>query len=534
MVNLAMTVQDVDLASVGLDDEGIVYHNFPAPVLVEHAIRQGEGELGEAGTFVTQTGKHTGRSPRDKFLVEQDSSKEEIWWGQVNQPLSEAHFESLYRRMQDYYRGRDAYVLDAAAAADPQHRMRIRVVTDHAWYSLFSGHIFIKATSQELEAPSPEFTILHAADLHAVPEEDGTNSEAFIVLNLERRLALIGGTRYAGEIKKTIFTVLNYVLPTKGVMSMHCSANVGSAQDVALFFGLSGTGKTTLSSDTDRGLIGDDEHGWGDHGVFNIEGGCYAKMIRLREEQEPVIWHAVHQFGAVLENVILDPETRTPRFDDDRLTENTRGAYPITNVANHVPGGRAGHPKNIFFLAADAFGSLPPISKLTPDQAMYYFLSGYTSKLAGTEKGVGSEPQATFSTCFAAPFLPLHPSVYAKLLREKIAAHGTHVWLLNTGWTGGGYGVGHRIELKHTRAMVHAALDGELDQANWRTDPIFGLSVPVSCPNVPEEVLNPRRNWADASAYDEQAKALARRFRENFEMYRSDVPDSVYRAGPKA
>jgi phosphoenolpyruvate carboxykinase (ATP) len=512
---------------------GTEYHNLSIPELVEHVIRRKEGTLGPAGTVMVTTGAHTGRSPKDKFVVQQPPSQDDIWWGSTNQPMSQAHFDGLYDKMKSHFDGSEAYVLDAAAAADPDYRLPVRVITSGAWHSLFSHHIFRRLSESELEDHQPEFTIIQSAQVEAEPEKDGTNTGAFIVLNFEREMAIIGGTLYAGEIKKTIFTVLNYLLPKRGVMTMHCSANQGDDGDVTLFFGLSGTGKTTLSSDLERGLIGDDEHAWGDQGVFNIEGGCYAKMIRLEESAEPVIWHAAHSFGAVMENVVFDPQTREIDFEDDSLTENTRGAYPIECVTNYVPGGMGGHPRNIFFLAADAFGVLPPISRLDPDQAMYYFLSGYTAKLAGTEKGVGSEPQATFSTCFAAPFLPLKPSVYAQLLKEKIKQHGTNVWLLNTGWTGGPYGVGHRIALEHTRAMVRAALRGRLDSRVFHADPVFGLAVPESCPGVPTEVLDPRGTWDDPVAYDKQAKDLASRFRESFERFADQVPDSVRQSGPE-
>jgi phosphoenolpyruvate carboxykinase (ATP) len=510
------------------------HRNLSVPELVERVVRLEEGLLGPEGTVMVATGAHTGRSPRDKFVVEQLPSREDIWWGTINQPLSPGHFDLLFEKMRQRFEGAEAYVMDGAACADPVHGLPIRVITSAAWHSLFSHHIFRRLSEEDLKAHEPQFTIVQSADVKANPEKDGTQSGAFIVLNFERKLAIIGGTLYAGEIKKTIFSVLNYLLPKQGVLTMHCSANQGDEGDVALFFGLSGTGKTTLSSDLERGLIGDDEHAWGDQGVFNIEGGCYAKMIRLRESAEPVIWHAVHRFGAVLENVVFDPETRQIDFDDDSLTENTRGAYPIENVTNFVPGGRGGHPKNIFFLAADAFGVLPPIAKLDPDQAMYYFLSGYTAKLAGTEKGLGSEPQATFSTCFAAPFLPLHPGVYAELLKAKIQEHGTNVWLLNTGWTGGPYGVGHRIELDYTRSMVRAALRGRLDSYAFHPDPVFGLPVPEGCPEVPAEVLDPRGTWEDPSAYDQKAQDLARRFNENFVRYAGQISESVRTAGPSS
>ena len=420
---------------------------------------------------------------------------------------------------------------DATAAAHPQHRLPIRVITESAWHSLFARNLFIRIKPEEQPNHIPEFTILQAPGFQADPQDDGTNSEVFIVLNLEKRLILIGGTSYAGEIKKSIFTTLNYLLPQKGVLSMHCSANVGKDGNSALFFGLSGTGKTTLSSDPERALIGDDEHGWADDGVFNFEGGCYAKTINLREEYEPLIWNATRHFGTVLENVSIDTNTRRTNFDDDSLTENTRAAYPIGFLDNIIPSGRGGHPTHIFFLTADAFGVLPPIARLTPEQAMYYFLSGYTSKLAGTEKGV-KEPQTTFSTCFGAPFLPLFPSVYAKLLGEKIARHDSQVWLVNTGWTGGPFGIGSRIRIPYTRAMLRSVLTNQFQGVAFKTDPFFGLSVPERVPDVPVEVLNPRQTWADPQAYDHQAQALVAKFISNFKQFESQVSAEVIAAGP--
>lgn len=520
------------LENHGLRNLNVEYWNLPTPSLIEQAVRRQEGFLAHEGPLVARTGHHTGRSPNDKFLVRRDGMADDIWWGEVNQGISPEHYEQLRMRVTAYYQGRDAFVQDTTAVAHPRHRLPIRVVTEHAWQSLFARNLFIRPPVETLRDHIPEFTILHACHCHANPEEDGTNSEAFIVLDLSRQLVLIGGTSYAGEIKKSIFTVLNYLLPKKGVLSMHCSANMGNEGDVALFFGLSGTGKTTLSSDPNRGLIGDDEHGWGDDGVFNFEGGCYAKVIRLRRDLEPVIWEATRRFGTVLENVAVSTDTRRVDFDDDTLTENTRGAYPVGFLENHVPEGRGGHPKNIFFLTADAFGVLPPVSRLTPDQAMYYFLSGYTSKLAGTEKGLGDEPQATFSACFGAPFLPLHPSVYADLLGEKIARHEARVWLVNTGWTGGPYGVGERIQLPYTRAMVDAALNGSFEGVTFEEDPFFGLQVPDRCPDVPDEVLHPRQTWEDKKAYDDQARKLVSRFEENFQRFERQISDEVVAAGP--
>jgi len=520
----------------GLDQQGLrnlnmSYWNLTTPALVERIVARREGVLAHEGAVVVRTGNHTGRSPNDKFIVCCQEDHDQIWWGKVNKEFEPQAFERLYTRMRSYFQGRDVFVQDTTAVAHPEHRLPIRVITESAWHSLFARNLFIRVPPDELPKHVPEFTIVQAPGFHADPQEDGTNSEVFIILNLERRLILIGGTSYAGEIKKSIFTTLNYLLPLKGVLSMHCSANVGKSGDTALFFGLSGTGKTTLSSDPERSLIGDDEHGWGEDGVFNFEGGCYAKTIHLRQEYEPLIWKATRRFGTILENVTIDHNTRRVNFDDDSLTENTRAAYPIGFLDNIIPSGRGGHPANIFFLTADAFGVLPPIARLSAEQAMYYFLSGYTSKLAGTEKGV-KEPQTTFSTCFGAPFLPLYPSVYADLLGKKIAKHGSKVWLINTGWTGGPYGIGERIKIPYTRAMIRAALTGALEGVAYRTDPFFGLAVPEHVPDVPDEVLDPKRTWADGEAYDRQARLLVEKFRENFEQYGSGISATVAAAGP--
>jgi phosphoenolpyruvate carboxykinase (ATP) len=531
-MNVIGTPGGYGLEHHGLVEPGVVYWNLPTPMLVERIVHRREGLLAHLGAVVVRTGHHTGRSPRDKFIVREPRTEQELWWGEVNQPLSEAHFDSLHRRLTAYLHGRDLFVQDVAAGADPRYRLPIRVVSEYAWHSLFARNLFLRLPHDSLKEHVPQFTILDAPRFHALPEEEGTHSEVFIVLHLSRGLILIGGTSYAGEIKKAIFTVLNYLLPRQGVLSMHCSANVGAAGDVALFFGLSGTGKTTLSSDPGRRLIGDDEHGWGDEGIFNLEGGCYAKTIRLRAEQEPLIWEAVRNFGTILENVSLDTDTRRMDFDDEGLTENTRAAYPLGAISNYLQEGRGPHPDNIFFLTADAFGVLPPIARLTPEQAMYYFLSGYTSKLAGTERGLGKEPQATFSACFGAPFLPLHPSRYAELLRQRIERHHTSVWLLNTGWTGGGYGVGERIRLAHTRAMVRAALAGDLEAAPQRQDAHFGLSVPIHCPEVPDSVLNPQVTWPDAQAYAQQARALAEQFAKNAHSFADQVSSEVLASGP--
>lgn len=521
----------------GIENHGLrniraIYANLSQAELVEQMLMRREGILSADGAVMVNTGQHTGRSPNDKFIVQYLGDAVPIWWGKVNQPLSEEKADLLYQKMIAYLQGRDVFVQDLKACAYPDFALPIRIVTEKAWAALFANDLLIRITQDQIRSQIPEFTVLHCPDFYADPAVDGTNTGTFIILDFRKKMVLIGGTSYAGEIKKSIFSVLNLILPQKEVLSMHCSANVGEKGDVALFFGLSGTGKTTLSSSPDRRLIGDDEHGWSDTAVFNIEGGCYAKTIKLRQDLEPIIWAATHRFGTVLENVEYDPSTRVPDFDSDRYTENTRAAYPIYYVPNFVPEGYAGHPQNIFFLTADAFGILPPLSKLTPEQAMYYFLSGYTSKLAGTEKGLGTEPQATFSTCFGSPFLPLHPGVYAELLGKKIAKHHVHVWLVNTGWTGGPYGIGQRIRLPYTRAMIRAALSQELEKVSYRSDPVFGFQVPTTCPDVPAEVLDPQSTWTDKNAYLIAAKQLAKRFHQNFDQYRSGIPDEISKAGP--
>ncbi|MHC4939350.1 MAG: phosphoenolpyruvate carboxykinase [Planctomycetota bacterium] len=520
------------LDTIGLHNVGAVYWNLTPSALYEAAIERGEAEVVAGGPLVAETGIHTGRSPNDKFTVEEPESKESVWWGPVNKPISEAHFERLYAKIQSYVQGRELFVQDCYGGADPEHRLNVRIVSEYAWHNLFCRNMFITPADSELQDFEPGFTVVNCPDLEAVPETDGTNSATFVVCSFKHRLVLIGGTSYAGENKKSIFGVLNYILPERGVLPMHCSANIGEKGDTALFFGLSGTGKTTLSADPSRGLIGDDEHGWSDNGTFNFEGGCYAKVINLSEEAEPQIYATTKRFGTVLENVVYDPDTREIDLDDGSLTENTRASYPIEFIEGFVPSGTGGHPQNVFFLTCDAFGVLPPVSKLSPEQAMYHFLSGYTAKVAGTEKGI-TEPQATFSACFGSPFLPRHPGVYAKMLGEKIAEHGANVWLINTGWTGGGYGTGSRMKIKHTRATLAAALSGALDDVAYETDPIFGLSIPVTCPDVPDEVLRPNETWSDQAAYEAQAKKLADLFRENFKNYEDGVDDAVKAAGPR-
>jgi phosphoenolpyruvate carboxykinase (ATP) len=520
------------LENHGLSNLKTEYWNLSPAGLMEESVRRGEGSIVEVGSLAVETGQYTGRSPKDKFLVRYPGEDGEIWWGEVNQEISPEQFSKLREKILDYYQGRDAFVLDAVAASHPKYRLPIRVITEFAWHSLFSYNLFINLPPDQIPDHQPQFTVINGSRCLADPEKDGTRSGTFVVLDLKNHLVLIGGTSYAGEIKKSIFTVMNYLLPRQGVVTMHCSANRGKAGDTALFFGLSGTGKTTLSSDPDRNLIGDDEHGWGEDGIFNLEGGCYAKVIRLREEYEPLIWSATRHFGTILENVVFNPDTRQVNYDDDSLTENTRSAYPVDYIPGVVPDGRGTHPKNIFFLTADAFGVLPPISRLTSEQAMYYFLSGYTSKLAGTEKGLGSEPQATFSTCFGAPFLPLPPRVYADLLGEAINRNHTRVWLINTGWSGGPYGVGERIFLPYTRAMVKAALDGILDHTPLVKEPFFGLSVPEAVPGVPPEILSPVKTWENPDVYREKANEMVFRFTTNFEKFRGTVPQVVLAAGP--
>jgi phosphoenolpyruvate carboxykinase (ATP) len=507
-----------------------IHPNLTPPMLIEHALRRGEGVLTNRGAFTAVTAPHTGRSAKDKFLVDDPTLVERIWW-EKNARLETDAFDRLLEDVRGHLDAREVYVQDLFAGADPAYRLPVRFVTPNAWHALFVRNMFIRALPAELAQFRPGFSVLHAPDLQADPARHGTRTGTFVVINFAKRTVLIGGTRYAGEMKKSIFTALNYLLPGQRVLPMHCSANLGPAGDTAIFFGLSGTGKTTLSADPSRQLIGDDEHGWSDRGVFNFEGGCYAKVIRLRPDTEPEIHAATQMFGTVLENVVLDPVTRAVHFDADTITENTRACYAIDAIPNHLPGGAGGHPKNIVFLAADAFGIMPPIARLTADQAMYHFLSGYTAKVAGTERGV-TEPSATFSACFGAPFLPLHPGVYAKMLGERIAKHAAKVWLVNTGWTGGPFGVGKRMDLSFTRAMLRAALSGALDKAKFTTDPVFGFEVPAKVPDVPQEVLSPRKTWSDPAAYDAQARKLTAMFRENFEQYRAEVPASVADAGP--
>jgi phosphoenolpyruvate carboxykinase (ATP) len=522
---------DVGLDAHGLEPTGVVYWNPTTPMLYTHALRRDEGVLAHGGPLVVDTGHHTGRSPNDKFVVQEDGSADRIWWGKVNQPLEPAQYDGLREKVTGDLAGRDLYVVDSFAGADPQHRISVRVVTDRPYHALFARTMFITPSDDELRRFEPEAVVLHAPGVEADPDADGTRTGTFIVLHPSRQEVLIGGTFYAGEIKKSIFTVMNDRLPLEGVLSMHCSANVGDDGDVAIFFGLSGTGKTTLSADPQRQLIGDDEHGWGEGGIFNIEGGCYAKVIRLSAEAEPEIFQTTKTFGTILENVIVDERGRLD-LDDASKTENTRAAYKLECISNALRTKQAGHPKNVVFLAADAFAVLPPLARLTQQQARYYFLSGFTAKLAGTEIGV-TEPKPTFSACFGAPFLPQRPAVYARMLGEKLERHRPGVWLVNTGWTGGPAGEGHRMPIQATRALLHAALSGRLDAAAFRTDEVFGFEVPLHVPGVDEALLDPRSTWRDPDAYDAKARDLARMFRENFEKF-EDVEPEVAAAGPQA
>ena len=526
-----MGTGNFDLASEGIRNVSQLHRNLSPSHLVEHALQRGEGMLVESGALRVITGKHTGRSPNDKFVADDLTVSEEIWWSKANLPFKPDAFEQLRRKVTAYLQSRPLYVFDGFAGADPKYRLPIRVINEFAWHNLFAHQLFLRPSEEELRDHIPGFTVISAPNFKADPDDDGTNSEAFILLSFDRKLVLIGGTHYAGEIKKSIFTVMNYLMPKRGVLPMHCSANIGENGDVALFFGLSGTGKTTLSADPRRRLIGDDEHGWSDSGVFNFEGGCYAKCIHLSHEREPQIWDAI-RFGCVIENVITREGTRIVDYDDSSITENTRAGYPVHFIPRAETSGVGGHPNAVILLTADAFGVLPPISRLNRAQAMFHFISGYTSKLAGTETGV-TTPQATFSACFGAPFLPLHPSRYAEMLGERIEKHVPQVYLVNTGWTGGPYGEGKRIQLAYTRAMVNAVLSGQFDGADFKPHPIFQVEVPTSCPHVPSEVLDPRNTWRDKDAYDHSARELARRFDRNSEKF-SDVSAEILAAGPRA
>ena len=522
---------------VGLGVQGIeptqdVFWNLNPAQLIEQAVQRSEGQMASTGAFVTETGRHTGRSPHDRYIVREPANEADIWWGDVNVPIGADVYERLKAEVQAELGRHDIFVQDVYAGADPDHQLCVRVATNGAWHSLFARNMF-RIDSEKVCAPfTPDWSVLHAPAVKADPERDGTHSGTFIIVNMAERCVIIGGTSYAGEIKKSIFSVMNHRLPKADVLPMHCSANVGADGVTALFFGLSGTGKTTISADPERPLIGDDEHGWGPNGVFNFEGGCYAKAIRLTSTGEPEIFSATERFGTILENVVIDPITRVPDYDDAKFTENTRSSYPLSSLENIAADSRGGHPKNVLFLTADAFGVLPPISRLTREQAMYHFISGYTAKVAGTERGV-TEPKATFSACFGAPFLPRHPGLYAEMLGKRLDEHGAKVWMVNTGWTGGPCGEGSRMKLAYTRAMVSAALEGALDDVEVAPDPVFGVLVPSSVPNVPDGVLQPRATWADKAAYDAKSNELAAMYLKNFENFAEGCTDAVIAAGPQ-
>ncbi|MEL6149891.1 MAG: phosphoenolpyruvate carboxykinase (ATP) [Chloroflexota bacterium] len=523
----------VDLDAVGIkitEGYSLVHWNLNPPEIIEFAIKLGEGHQTNDGALRILTGQFTGRSPKDKYFVEEPSSKDKIWWGEINQPTSQELFDHMYGKVQEHLSLREhLFVMDLFCGTDPEYRLPVRIVSEVAYHAIFARNMFVRPTQEELLVHEPEWTVMAAPTLVADPHKDGTKTGTYIAVDMARKLIIIVGTRYSGEVKKGIFGVMNYQLPDKGVMPMHCSANVGPNGNTTVFFGLSGTGKTTLSADASRTLIGDDEHGWSDNGVFNFEGGCYAKAINLNPEAEPEIYATTKMYGTILENVLLNHEDRSPDFTSTRFTQNTRVSYPISYIPNASETGQAGHPENIVFLTADAFGVLPPISKLTPDQAQYHFISGYTAKVAGTERGV-TEPTATFSACFGAPFMPLHPTVYSEMLAEKIEQHGSQVWLINTGWNG----KGERMSLKHTRRMVNAAIDGELDNAEFVEEDFFGVQIPTSVPGVPDEVLDPQSSWDDKAAYADRAKQLAGMFRENFKQFEDRASEGVLAGGPKA
>ena len=523
-------------SSYGLENHGLsnlneVYWNLNTPALYEQAIRRREGIIAHLGPLVVHTGHHTGRSPNDKFIVQEPTTEQDIWWGKVNNSFLPENFDKLHRRMELYLQAQDLYVQDCFVGASPKHRMPIRIITENAWHSLFARNMFIQATPEELKKHLPEFTLIAVPSFHAIPTVDGTNSETFILLNFAKKLILIGGSSYGGEIKKSIFSVMNYLMPKKGVLPMHSSANIDKNGDTTVFFGLSGTGKTTLSAEASKTLIGDDEHGWDEEGIFNFEGGCYAKLINLSPEAEPEIYETTRCFGTLLENVPITADTRRINLMDATLTENTRGSYPISHIPNVTRNGMGGQPKNVIFLSADAFGVLPPIAKLTKEQAMYHFLSGYTAKVAGTEEGI-VEPQPNFSACYGAPFMPMHPQRYAKLLGKKLDTHNVDTWLINTGWSGGPYGVGKRIKIAHTRAMINAVLEGKLKDVPLSLEPFFGLQIPKSCPGVPDEILNTRNTWYNPADYDAQAKKLVQMFAENFKQYANETSKEILAAGP--
>ncbi len=533
--NIASALKsDYGIENHGLSNLRKVYWNLPMEALYEEAIFRNEGSITFQGPFIVNTGRHTARAANDKLIVYESSTKDSIWWGEYNRPYSTEKFDELFNRVQGYLQGKDIFIQDCFAGANPEYCLSIRSITELAWHSMFSRNMFLSPQTQdEYRRHVPDFTIITLPEFKSFPQIDGTLSTTVIAINFDQRLCIIGNTGYGGEIKKSIFTIMNYLLPLEGVMTMHCSANMGKNGDVALFFGLSGTGKTTLSADPRRGLIGDDEHGWSDEGVFNFEGGCYAKVIGLSPEAEPQIYACTRKFGTILENVVYDPITRLIDLDDDEHTENTRASYPLDFIENAILEKSGGHPKNIIFLTCDASGVMPPIARLTPAQALYHFISGYTSKVGGTEIGLGEEPEITFSTCFGAPFMVHPPSYYADLLKRKITRYGVNTWLLNTGWIGGSYGIGKRISIHYTRTLLDAALNGELDDVDYAIDPIFGFQVPRLCPNVPTEVLDPSSSWSDKNEYTKKYRSLAARFIDNFIKYAGDCSPEVVNAGPK-
>jgi phosphoenolpyruvate carboxykinase (ATP) len=528
------TKGDFGLDNIGLTNLRKVYWNLTTEALYEEIIFRGEAQISHLGPVIVNTGKHTARAASDKFIVRESTTEKNVWWGEYNRPYATPKFDELYSRLQGFLQGRDLFVQDCYGGADPNYRLPVRVITEYAWHSLFARNMFIKPkTNEEYRRHVPEFTVLCVPSFKAFPQIDGTPSTTFIVINFEQRLCIIGNTGYGGEIKKSVFTLLNYLLPMQGIMTMHCSANTGKNGDTALFFGLSGTGKTTLSADPKRGLIGDDEHGWSDEGIFNFEDGCYAKVIGLSPNAEPEIYACTRHFGTILENVVYDPVTRNIDLDDDTLTENTRASYPLDFIANAIPEKMGGHPKNIIFLTCDASGVMPPIARLTPDQALYHFISGYTAKVGGTEIGLAEEPEITFSACFGAPFMVLPPTFYSDLLKRKIMRYGVDCWLVNTGWVGGPYGVGKRISIRYTRDLLNSALNGDLKDMEYYTDPVFGFQVPKHCPGIPDSVLYPSSAWPSEDSYMKRYTSLAARFIDNFKKFTEDCPPEVVNAGPK-
>ncbi len=525
---------DYGLENHGLTNLSNIYWNLPAEALCEEIAFRGEARITRGGPLVVNTGKHTGRSANDKFIVREPSTMDKIWWGEYNRPFNQDKFNEVFARLQGFLQGRDLFVQDCYAGADPEYRLPIRIIVEKAWHSAFARNMFLlPRTNEEYRRHIPDFTIIAIPSFKGLPQIDGTASETFILLNFEQKLGIIANTAYAGEIKKSVFTIMNFLLPLENVMPMHCSANIGKSGDTALFFGLSGTGKTTLSADPSRGLIGDDEHGWSDEGIFNFEGGCYAKVIQLSPAAEPQIYACTHKFGTILENVVFDPVTRLIDLDDEKLTENTRASYPLEFIDNAIPEKRGGHPKNIILLTCDASGVLPPIAKLTSDQTLYQFISGYTTKVAGTEMGLGKEPELTFSACFGAPFMVHHPAFYADILKRKIEKYKSDCWLVNTGWVGGPYGIGKRISIKYTRQLLNAALSGKLNSVRYCKDPVFGFQVPETCEDIPPGVLNPSSSWPDKDVYMQKYRQLASRFIENFKKFESGCPPEVIDAGPR-